>query len=262
MSNVFEKNNNSNDIRPDSFNMKTLAIMLILIMVALLSFSKITSYTTNIETHRHTIEQLDQRAVTVMELTASITAISAAVSMLPDDTCTPIANQLASYTKYFLIVLVAIYAEKYLVTVMGFFSFKFLIPIACILLAIFLFAKKQWMKKLAIKLIICAIAFYIIIPVSVRISDFVYENYNSSIVETIDDANQLAKESDEAGGVENLVEWIKNKAGNTLDYVENSLSKCINSLAVLLVTSCVIPILVIVFFVVFFKLVFGVKTNL
>ena len=64
----------------------------------------------------------------MLELTAASTAASAAITLLPGDTATPIAEKLADLSGYFLIVLCAIFLEKYLLTITSYVSFTILIP--------------------------------------------------------------------------------------------------------------------------------------
>ena len=64
----------------------------------------------------HAIQSLDDKKTTALELTAAATAASAAITLIPGDAGTPIADKLADLSSYFLIVVCAIYLEKYLVT--------------------------------------------------------------------------------------------------------------------------------------------------
>lgn len=77
----------------------------------------------------------------MLELTAASTAASAAITLLPGDTATPIAEKLADLSGYFLIVLCAIFLEKYLLTITSYVSFTILIPAACALGIAALFPK-------------------------------------------------------------------------------------------------------------------------
>ena len=63
------------------------------------------------------------------------TAASAAITLLPGDAATPIAEKLADISGYFLLALCAIYLEKYLLTVTAYATFRLLVPAACLLLA-------------------------------------------------------------------------------------------------------------------------------
>ena len=102
---------------------KKILFALIPIVIALLSFFVIARFTSSTEFNAKTIQSLDDKKTTVMELTAASTAASAAITLIPGDVGTPIANKLADLSSYFLIVLSAIYLEKYLVTITGYAAF-------------------------------------------------------------------------------------------------------------------------------------------
>ncbi len=244
-------------------NTKTkVIIVLALIIVALLSMSKISDWATNPKTHEHSIAEIDDKIKTVMELTAGATASSAAISFLPDDQCTPIAQELAELGKYFLIVLSALYLEKYLITVTGFIAFKVLIPIACVVLGIGWLAGKDALNVLAGKIALGALAIYLMVPTSVFISDLIYENYATSIEDTIETAKEVSIEDNESDAYNQLLGWITEAVGKAREYVSNMLTHFIEALAVMIVTSCIIPILVILLFLWLIKLIFGVELTI
>ena len=93
-----------------------------------------------------------------MELTAGVAATSTAISALPGDAATPIAEQVSELTSPLLIVVCAIYLEKFLLTTIGYVSFKFLIPFACLLGAVYLFSSREAVRVLAVKLGVFAMA--------------------------------------------------------------------------------------------------------
>ena len=128
------------------------------ILVALASIFVIAGYAASPEFHAATIASLDEKTGTVLELTAASTAASAAITLLPGDTATPIADKLAELSSYFLIVISAIYLEKYLTTITGYAAFVILIPAACLLLSVNAFARRHQLRRIAWKLIVFALA--------------------------------------------------------------------------------------------------------
>ncbi len=199
-----------------------------------------------------------------------------------------IAEKLADLSSYFLIVLCAIYLEKYLLTILGYAAFRILIPIACILFGINLFIKNESVKKLAAKFVIFGIAIFLIIPVSIRISSMIEDTYASSIESTLSEADETVSE------IEDLTGWDKaqsffddaadktsgtlNEVSTALDGAFSNISNALNgellekaqevlnhfleAVAVMIITSCVIPILVLVFFVWITKMVLEVDIHL
>jgi hypothetical protein len=240
---------------------KKVPIILALIMIALLSLTKLSPVTTDADTHVHTIEILDREIDSVLKLSAGATGVSAAISLLPGDSCTPIANQFADLVKYFLVVLSALYLEKYLVTVVGSISFSFIVPVACVILAGGILADKQKIRELSYKLCVAAVALYCMIPLSVKASEVVYTGYESSLESTLDSADKISVDDSDAGIVEKFTAWIENAAITIADYVTDLLSRFIEAIAVMLVTSCLIPVLTVLLFAWGMKLLFGINNH-
>ena len=86
--------------------LKKIPFVLIIVIIALLSVVKLTPYTTDPANHTQSIEQLDEEIESVLLLSAGATGVSAAISLLPGDACTPISEQFADLVKYFLIVVI------------------------------------------------------------------------------------------------------------------------------------------------------------
>ena len=111
-------------------------IVALLIIAALLSEFVGRPHFENVETWSGTIEVIDAKKNNVLALTTSTIALSAAISALPDDTGTPVAEQLTQLSGNLGIVLAVLYLEKYLLTILGFLSLGVLGPVAFALLAI------------------------------------------------------------------------------------------------------------------------------
>ena len=114
--------------------LKKVTAAAVLILIAVISMTKVAPWAGNPETHKHTIEQTEQKIESVMLLSGGAAATSATLSLLPGDMCTPIADQLAEMSTYFLIILSALYLEKFMISLSGYSVFGVLIPIACVLL--------------------------------------------------------------------------------------------------------------------------------
>lgn len=93
---------------------KYVKILMIVVplVIALLSIFVVSRYATSISFHAKTIEALDQKKDTVLQLTAVSTGASAAITLIPGDVATPIAEKLADLSTYFIIVLCAIYLRS------------------------------------------------------------------------------------------------------------------------------------------------------
>lgn len=251
-------------------NKKNIIIASVLLVVALLSFTVVSKYATSTEVHASSIALLDDKKVTAMELTAGVAATSTAISALPGDAATPIAEQVAELTSPLLFVICAIYLEKFLLTTIGFISFQVLIPIACVLGAIYLFTTKEALRTFAIKLAIFAVAISVAIPASVEVSKLIESTFEETINETYANADVVTEEA-EKSNEENtneksnaFMEFLKglgDDVSNLAENAKNALSVFIDAIAVLLITTCVIPILVIFFFLWVIKLIFGLNID-
>ncbi len=247
---------------------KKVFIAALLILVAVFSFLYLGDHASSAETHEKTITAIDDKVNTVLKLTATSTVASAGVSAIPGDTATPIAEKLADFSEYFLFILCVLYSEKYLLTILGAAAFKILIPIACIMFLIGSFKWPHLLKKLSFKFAALALVLYFVIPASVKVSDMIYATYQESINQTIDAAEQLSEDTgaiDAAAGNENLIAAIVEKfseSGESLtDRAANILNGFIETLAVIIVTSCIIPLLVLIFFLWLIRVVTGIDPS-
>lgn len=270
---------------------KKIIFALIPIVIALLSLFVIARFTSSTEFNAKTIQSLDDKKTTVMELTAASTAASAAITLIPGDVGTPIANKLADLSSYFLIVFSAIYLEKYLVTITGYAAFKILVPIACVFFSGYLLWRKEILRVVAQKFLLFGLAVYLVIPASVKVADMIETTYASSIESTIETAKQttdeIESETGESGQVDDKSSNEKSQSDSDSDSkenaggffsglfnkvqegvstatanVENVLNNFIEALAILLVTSCLIPILVLIFFVWLVKMLLGLNIDI
>ena len=270
---------------------KKILFALIPIVIALLSFFVIARFTSSTEFNAKTIQSLDDKKTTVMELAAASTAASAAITLIPGDVGTPIANKLADLSSYFLIVLCAIYLEKYLVTITGYAAFKILVPIACVFFSGYLLWRKEILRVVAQKFLLFGLAVYLVISASVKVADMIETTYASSIESTIETAKQttdeIESETGESGQVDDkssnekfqsdsdsdskenaggffsgLFNKVQEGVSTATANVENVLNNFIEALAILLVTSCLIPILVLIFFVWLVKMLLGLNIDI
>ena len=243
----------------------------ILAVVAMVSFFRVADYAASPETHRETIEALDEKKATVMKLTGAATGVSVAITMIPGDAATPIAEKLADLSTIFLLVFSAIYLEKYLVTITGYAAFKVLIPLACGAGIVAVLLRSHVAKQLAVKLAVFGLSIVLVIPASVGIANLIEDTYHSSIQNTIDLALETteeieedtelnaAKEEEKKGNIfSDLLSTVTETVSIATDKVENVLNHYLEALAVLLVTTCVIPVLVLFFFVWLVKIILGI----
>lgn len=255
-----------------------IAIAAVLVVIGLISLLVIAVIASSSATYSDMNSTLDEKRSNVMALVATTTAASAAVSALPGDTGTPIAEKLVDFSFYFMVILAVLYLEKFLLTTLGFLGFGILVPVACALFAGSVFARRGSMAKanlqsLGAKLAAFGVAIALVIPASVWLTDSIDNSFDESLAA----ANVAAQEAttqleenaqDEGEGEGNIldnvfgtvqqgVEQLTQGAQEALDSLGRQLNTMIDTLAVMVVTSCLVPLLVLAVFLQLAKMVAG-----
>ena len=235
-------------------NPKKAMIFALLVLLAVISATRIAPMAADPANHRHSIEKTEEKITSVMTLSGGAAATSATLSLLPGDVCTPIATQLAELAKYFLLVLSSLYLDKFLISLSGYITFGFMIPVACILLGVTVLTGKRNLSRTAGKIALVGVIIFLIVPASVWLSDMVYQTQASKVNDTIEEYNDLTIEGDSDGG---FLSELTSITSETIDRVTSFIDNLLESLAVMIVTSCVIPILVFVFLIWLVKTIFS-----
>lgn len=227
---------------------KATITIILLIALALISLFIIGPYVSSAENMGAIIQSLDEKQGTALKLTAVTTGIAVGASFIPGGDA--IAQKLADLNTCMLIVLCVIFLEKYLLTLLGAATFKIIIPIAIALTIAAIIMKndkaRTAMAKFAIKLAIVGLGIFIAIPASVWVSDIVYDTYEASIEQNIDSAEDTAEAvggSEEKSIISKIFGGLKGLANTITDKV-NSL---VETTVIILVTTCLIPILTVLF---------------
>lgn len=237
-------------------------IVALLIIAALLSEFVGRPHFENVETWSGCIEVIDAKKDNVLALTTSTIALSAAISALPDDTGTPVAEQLTQLSGNLGIVLAVLYLEKYLLTILGFLSFGVLGPAAFVLLAISLLvhghlSTGHMLFTLGIRLFLIGVIAIAVVPASVWVTQRIDETYQISISQA--ESEGIAEESEPtdsedqenknfwdsiASGAVQLVSNLKDGIKSVTDGVVEQVTNLIEGAIVMIVTSCLVPLLV------------------
>ncbi len=233
----------------------------ILLIIAICSIFILSGIATNPENYRTTIQSIDDKKTTVMSVTAGAAATSTLLSLVPGDTTAPIANQIMQISSYLMLVICVLVLEKSLLTVMGYLSFNILIPLACCLLGIHTFYKKEILKSMAVKFIVFAVVIVAIVPFSIKIGDMICDA-NSTIVELVtenNDTTEVYSDDENNSWLDNAVKKITNEFSNVGSFAKQKLSQFIDAIAVFIVAYCIIPIIVVITLLWLFKFLFGIK---
>lgn len=237
-----------------------IATIILLALTIILSCTVVGNRLTDPATYEHTIAVLDQNRTTVLGLTAASAAASAAVSALPDDICSPLAAEISEFTTYFLLILSVVYLEKYLLTILATVACYILIPIGCGALLVNCFFPKGILKSIGTKLVVFGAAVLLVVPSSVWVSDQINAIYSESIEVTVQSASAVSEnligeasgDSEEQTTVideaKALLGDLSGSVAGVVEQFKNLLNRFIEATAVMIVTTCLIPILVILFF--------------
>ena len=227
---------------------KILAIkMMVAVLVALLSIFVLAKVTSSPEFHAKSIQSLDEKKTMVLELSAGSALAATGVATIPGDGTTPIANKLTDISSYCLLIMCVIYLEKYLLTVTGFAAFGVIIPIACLLYIINLFMKSALCQAIVQKMVAFALVLFLVIPVSVQVSNIIESTHENSVEEAMEyieqlDEEDMQEESETKGFLEKLFDNAKDSITDTTEKVKTILNIFIETVAIMIVTSCLIPI--------------------
>lgn len=240
-------------------NAKFALRIIVPIFIAILSIFVLANKIPQTKFIEKSVESLDENKNTVIEFTGATMATSLAISALPDDFASPLANSLADMNKYFVIILAVTFLERMILLEGTKFAFLVVIPIACGIYLISLIPHLELIRNFSIKLAILGMALILAIPCSTYLVDTLGANYMTYVQETIvetdegaEKINELIASGDEdASFFEKLSNAFKTAIAGVTDLIEyfnTTIKKCMNSIAVLIVTTCIVPICVLFFF--------------
>ena len=247
-----------------------MVIVVILALTIILSCTVLGNKLTDPATYSHTIEVLDKNRTTVLGLAAASAAASAAVSAIPDDICTPIAEEISELSSWFLTILSVVYLEKYMLTIFGAAACYILIPLGCSLLLVTCFFRKTALKSIGTKLLLFAVIMLLAVPTSVWVSDRINDIYSQSIETTIESANAVSDNlfdevSNDAGESSTIIDEAKTLLGDlsgsvagVIEQFKAIMNRFIEATAVMIVTTCLIPIFVVLFYLWLLKTIFDI----
>lgn len=243
-------------------------VSILLLAVALSSILWLADLASSSERHAESIAALDEKKITVMELTSAAAVASVAVSAIPGDATTPIAEQIADVSSYLLLAVGAIMLEKILLTLTGYVTFTYLVPAACLLGFLSQFWAGPALRRLALKLVLFGLAICLVIPASLRVSKLVEETFE--VQQTVDQAALAAEEAgdsaedeeDSGGWLSHLGEQIISGVSDAVEEAKGLMSRFIDAVAALLIVNLAIPLVTLWFFLWLVKLILGLNIAL
>lgn len=236
-------------------NAKILVKVLLAVFFILLSIFVLAYEVPKSKLVQETVESLENSRNQIMEFSGATIATSLAITALPDDFGTPLADTLADMNTYFVFDFAVLFVEKLLVVEGIKLAFTYVIPAALLLYIFGLLLTKDGMKAFGKKLFIFGMAVVLVIPISTHFTEKICADYLVYVDETIAEANDGAEKVNEIMSTTEDEATIFDKLSNAfktavsgmsdlLDYFKNVLKKFVNSIAIMLVTTFVLPLFV------------------
>ncbi len=200
----------------------------IMLVIAVLSATLLGAIFSSPDTYKSAYAKLNEKRNNVIALTVTATATSCALTAVPDDFGTPVANQLMALAKDFAIVLAVIVLEKYLLTIFGLAFFRLVIPLCCLLVAVSEFLSpanpnRRIYKQAALKFFTLGLILFLSTPTSVLVAGMIDDTYQASIDAVNEQKSEIedgAKEQSESSETDSKTS--KNKeASNPLEFIQN-----------------------------------------
>lgn len=219
-----------------------------------------------------TINSLDDESEKVIKLAALTAGISTAITAIPDDTGTPIADHLMSLTNWMLVVIMVLFLEKYSITLIGKLVFVIIGPIAIGMFGIGILTVNRKILLKAFNILLIAFITFSAIPFSVKISNELKEMYNFSLDNTLAEGENVKNKADEnteenedknfiAGAISKVTNAISDVMWGGVKAAENFLNTLTEALAILVITSCVIPMATLFIFIWMIKTLIGIDLS-
>lgn len=233
----------------------TLAIrVLSLLLVAALSFFVATAVIPKTGFVKSSLESVEESSATVMKFSAATLSTSLAISALPDDFASPLAESLSDMNIYFIAILVILLLEKLLIQYGVKMAFAVLIPLSCGMGLICMWRKKNLWKGFAIRLCVLALAVAFVVPCSTHITKYVAADLTAyvdqTIAETEDGADKLNEAMEDDGEARTIFEKLSDlfhsairDINDLMLHFQNTIRRCMNSIAILVLTDIVMPLL-------------------
>ncbi len=250
------------------FRPKNIAIAGFIIFIVL-CYTVIGPWAKNPDTYQRQTAYLDNKQENAKMLTLGATSASFVISLLPDDSGTPIANELSSFTKYLIFITSVVFLEQYLITAIGFVSAYVILPLSALLAIIALLISSKYKTvaaNIAARLLIFGICLALVIPLCCLCGQMIEEANARSIDAALNDARnansiiQSVPQDADKKIFEKVGEFFSglwNSATEAYEWAKGVISDYISSIAVMLVTTIGIPILIFITFIFLIKFLTG-----
>lgn len=246
----------------------SVALSILLIAVCLLSFLWVSRVATDNAIFTQMNKTIDNKEQNVMALSAGTMGMSVAITLIPGDTGTTLAEKLSDMSGYMFLVLIGLYIEKILLLLSGTIAFRVLIPIGCIFCLYHLFFDRDFAWRLGVKMIVFGIAVFALVPTSVWVTQKIDNSSNVSVEQRVEEsskkAEQIAKKAKKETS-KNILDKIGNAIttgmDNTINSAKTYFKNTMDIVAAMVVTSFVIPVLTLLILLFLFKSIWGIQID-
>ena len=233
-------------------------LAIIALLVGLVSSLVLEPLVTPVLEHGAIVEYLDGKVGTTAEMTASMALAATAIALVPDDSTTPIADQIIRLSSYLLAVTIITTMEKLLFCSSGFLVFSILLPVICLLFAIYQIRHSPMAMKMIIRLAVLCLCLLTLVPASAGLGRIIDE---SPIMPTFDAIEEQVEEVEGGSLWDQTVAFINRIKAETeklTSYAKDMLGYYMNCVVVLIISNCIIPILVMLIFIQVTKQIFAI----
>ncbi len=238
-------------------NEKTLtkvAGVLLMVFLAVFSYFVCATKVPQMSVFTDSVSTLEDTKETVAKFSVATLGAAVAITLLPDDYATPLADELADLSKYFILILGMVFFEKLLVLEGIPLVFQLVIPFVCALFAIYIVTRIDAVKTIASKILVLALTLIVVVPAGTRLSNTLCSDYMTYVEETIEDATTGTDKVNEISASDTTDKGFFDKVSSAFqtaisgikelyEYFRSIVKRCITSVAILIVSTCVIPVL-------------------
>lgn len=236
-----------------------IAKVLLAILIGVVSYFILASKVPQLNYVQETLDHLEEDKATAIKFSGATVGTSFAISFLPDDIGTPVANTLADMNNFLIAILAVVFVERLIVVEGIKIAFLYLIPVSCAIYAVATLLSNNFLRAFSTKLFILAAAVVCVIPFATHFARDLGSDYLAYVNETIDETsaqiNQIAsansEESQAQGTIEKISDTWKNATegvSDAVDFIKSGIMKFGNAIAVLVVTTFILPLLILFFF--------------
>ncbi|WP_022755161.1 hypothetical protein [Butyrivibrio fibrisolvens] len=188
-----------------------------------------------------------------MAVTGATLGVSVAITFLPDDYASPLADTLADMSTYFVILLGMILFEKLLITVGVPFIFRFIIPAGIILLIVYYISHKKIIRTIAYKILAFAIVIILAVPLGTSVSKWLCSSsldyVNETVTQAQDGSDKIEEISESSSSDKSFYETVSSVFDSAIEgvtdlfnYYKGIIQKFINTIAIMMLAYLVVPL--------------------